>query len=147
MNKRKKEIVIVELANGCHECTSHSKRNGYTRIRQNGKHQTLAKTLYEQTIGKVPDGHVIRHTCDNNWCVNVKHLITGTQQQNIQDCVERNRTSKGIKHFRCKLTEQQVKQIRSMKGQKTGKEVAKLYKLGVRTVYHIWNRTSWKHLE
>ena len=41
--------------------------------------------------GDVPDGMVIRHTCDNKACVNPKHLLSGTQKENVHDMWERGR--------------------------------------------------------
>ena len=37
---------------------------------------------------------VLRHTCDNSWCINPDHLIQGTQLDNIQDMESRGRHSK-----------------------------------------------------
>lgn len=37
-------------------------------------------------------GKVIRHTCDNPRCINPEHLLIGTQRDNVQDRVERNRS-------------------------------------------------------
>ena len=39
--------------------------------------------------GFEPD--VVRHTCDEPACVNPKHLIKGTQKENVRDAIERNR--------------------------------------------------------
>lgn len=36
-------------------------------------------------------GLVARHTCDNNWCINLEHLLPGTQADNLRDMRERNR--------------------------------------------------------
>jgi hypothetical protein len=38
---------------------------------------------------------VIRHTCDNGLCCNPRHLIPGTQIDNIRDKVERGRSRLG----------------------------------------------------
>ena len=35
------------------------------------------------------DGWVVRHTCDVKLCVNPKHLIIGTVQDNVRDAIER----------------------------------------------------------
>lgn len=40
---------------------------------------------------KIPDGHVIIHECDNTLCVNPNHLRSGTQSENILDCVSKGR--------------------------------------------------------
>lgn len=64
--------------------------------------------VYEQTKGKIPEGHVIRHTCDNILCLNPDHLLTGTMSDNMKDRQDRGRTSnfiseetnKGIKSLR-----------------------------------------------
>ena len=47
--------------------------------------------VWEQHNGPIPEGMVIRHTCDVPDCVNPEHLLLGTQADNIRDKVERNR--------------------------------------------------------
>lgn len=49
------------------------------------------RVAYERWVGPIPDGHVVRHRCDNPPCINPEHLITGTQGQNIQDMIDRGR--------------------------------------------------------
>lgn len=34
---------------------------------------------------------IVCHTCDNQWCINPKHLYLGTQHQNIKDIWKRNK--------------------------------------------------------
>lgn len=43
----------------------------------------------------VPDGAVVRHTCDNPPCVTGDHLATGTVADNVADRVARGRSHKG----------------------------------------------------
>ena len=37
---------------------------------------------------------VVRHTCDNPLCVNPRHLVGGTQADNMQDMIARDRQLK-----------------------------------------------------
>ena len=61
-------------------------------------------------------GTVVRHTCDNPRCINPKHLLLGTVQDNIDDMVARgrNRGASGERNSMAKLTDEQVRVIRSM---------------------------------
>lgn len=77
--------------------------NGYGTIGSGGK---KSKTLYAHHVayasqnGELPSGTVVRHKCDIKLCMRGKCLLPGTQLDNIQDRVDRNRTSSGLKHSR-----------------------------------------------
>lgn len=58
------------------------------------------------------DGLLIRHKCDNPRCINPDHLETGTQSDNMQDMVSRNRSAKGVKSGKAVLTKAQVRYIK-----------------------------------
>lgn len=49
------------------------------------------RLMYERFVGPIPEGHVIRHKCDNPPCVNPAHLESGTQGENVWDMVHRGR--------------------------------------------------------
>lgn len=58
-------------------------------------------------------GFVIRHTCDNPRCINPKHLLIGTQADNIRDMDTRGRRRNVEKRpWQQKLTEAQIKWVR-----------------------------------
>lgn len=113
VRKRKsKPIEYVENINGCHICTSHScTTDGYPRITLLGRLQRISRILYEKHNGQIPDGMVLRHTCDNPGCINLAHLIIGTHADNVADRVLRGRSAVGVRNGRSKLNEQQVQQI------------------------------------
>lgn len=63
---------------------------GYGRVTRNGKARGLHIVSHELFNGPIPDGHVVRHTCDNPACCNPEHLITGTRSDNAKDYSHRN---------------------------------------------------------
>ena len=44
----------------------------------------------------IPEGMIVRHTCDNPPCVRPSHLVIGTHQQNTNDKMERGRYVSGV---------------------------------------------------
>ncbi len=84
---------IIRAENGCWLWTSSRHGNGYGLIRtcKKGKRKNhLAhRIVYLAYGGVIPKGFVLRHKCDNKLCVNPEHLVPGTNQENVQDSVER----------------------------------------------------------
>ena len=115
-----KEVILEKLENGCIKCLSHcTDKDGYVRIMYNGKHDRLFRVLYQQKYGKIPKGLVLRHLCNNAWCVNIKHLKVGTQKENMEDMINCGRSQKGKQNIKIrgennkanKLKENEVKEI------------------------------------
>ena len=65
---------------------------GYGAIGVGGKHHQAHRLIYE-IVNKccILPGWKVRHTCDNPPCVNARHLILGTQADNMADCARRGR--------------------------------------------------------
>jgi hypothetical protein len=69
------------------------------------------KTMYAHRIswlihkGPIPEGLLVRHTCDVGLCVNPAHLEIGTQADNMADMYRRGRSSS-------KFTDDEVRLIR-----------------------------------
>jgi hypothetical protein len=90
---------------------------GYGGVWDRGKMRKVHRVAYETVHGQdSADGFVVRHKCDVRNCVNPAHLELGTQADNVRDMNERGRqvTPKGEAHPRAKLTEDDVRTIRSM---------------------------------
>ena len=96
------------------------------------------------------EGQIIRHTCDNRPCVNPKHLVLGTQKENISDMYARGRQqdNRGIKHHQAKLTDREVLEISDMcrSCAMTQKEIGAIYGVSQKAIWCIANKTKWKHL-
>lgn len=111
MERIKKKI---DLQGDCWIWTGCVNSDGYPRLCLRNKDGSWNRNIkghryvYEQTKGEIPEGYVIRHTCDNILCLNPDHLLSGTMTDNMKDRQDRGRTSnfiseeinKGIKSLR-----------------------------------------------
>lgn len=99
---------------------------------------------YEYFHGRIPEGLVIRHRCDNPACVNPWHLETGTHYDNVLDRVLRGRGTKGTKNGRAKLTEDQVLDI--FRDDRLPGQISEEYGVDHTTIRNIKNGKNWAHL-
>lgn len=92
-------------------------------------------------------GKVIRHTCDNRWCINPMHLLIGTHTDNMKDMAERGRTSVryGEDHPNTSLTWDDVLNIRALRadGAKTT-ELARRFGVSQPTISAICLHRVWR---
>lgn len=131
-----------------------SLRSGYGRFWTTDGFVTAHVEAWEQTYGRVQvkrgtTGTVLRHSCDRRDCVNPRHLTPGTQAENIQDMVDRGRSTKGQnqgeKNAAAKLTVEQVKAIRS--DERTQREIGADYGISRTMVRYIKQRKWWAHVD
>ncbi len=86
------------------------------------------------------------HTCDNNYCMNPKHLFLGTAQDNSSDMVSKDRQAKGEGNGAHILTEQEVLEIvkKYKTGNHTQRGLARHYKVSHVTIGKIVRLETWK---
>jgi hypothetical protein len=97
----------------CWKWTSTKDRRGYARMKIAGCSPLAHRYSWTLHYGAIPDGLHVLHRCDNPGCVNPHHLFLGSDRDNAADMVSKNRQAKGIRHPKAKLTEEQVKEIRT----------------------------------
>lgn len=130
----------------CHPWTEGKNSFGYGVFVRDG--ETLAaRWAYKRFVGPLTSKEVVRHTCDNRACQNRTHWIKGTQAQNVQDAVERNRQYRpsGVKNVKAKLTEEQVRSIRS-DSTSSHAQLARFYAVSYPTIAYIRSGKTWRHL-
>lgn len=141
---RRKEIKYKVVENGCWECISHAvDANGYPVAIVNHLWDRIYRHVFRLFKGSIPNGYVIRHTCDNRLCINPEHLLIGTHKDNVSDRVKRGRSAKGEDNGRSKLTESEVLAI--LKDTVTPKmKLAKTYNVDAKAIRDIKNGITWK---
>jgi hypothetical protein len=127
----------VVTQSGCWEWQG-AKSYGYGMIMRNHQRLRVHRLSYELWCGPIPKEMVMRHSCDNPCCVNPSHLEPGTQAENIQDTVSRNR------HGQRKLTKSQVETIRC--SAKSNRDLSNLYGVGIIAIRRARSGETWKHV-
>jgi hypothetical protein len=95
----------------CWDWVGSRDKSDYGRFRINGKQTGTHRVAYMMEIGDIPWGYCVCHKCDNPSCVNPKHLWVGTDQDNTNDKVSKNRQLQGSNHHSAKLIESDVREI------------------------------------
>lgn len=76
----------VDTNGECWVWTGATDSWGYGEIRVGGKNHKTHRLSYEENVGSIPDGLIVRHlVCDNPPCVRPSHLSLGTHKDNSED--------------------------------------------------------------
>jgi len=118
--------------------------SGYGAIKIAGKPMAAHRAAYLAAFGKIPDAAIVRHICDRPLCCNPTHLVTGTHADNVRDRAIRKRTAVGERASKAKLTEANVREIRTSTAPL--RELAKRYGVTSDAIQAVRYRRSWKHV-
>jgi hypothetical protein len=137
------------VASGCREWTGWCDGGGYGRVSVGRTMRPAHVIAWEQSNGRqVPDGLVVRHTCDNPPCIEPTHLILGSQSQNVADMFQRGRCDRsGERNNSAKLTADAVQAIRAKHA--VGQSVSSLsrdYGVSESQVKNVVTKKQWKEV-
>lgn len=126
---------------------SYSKHNGYGQISWGGRPRQTHRLAWELTYGPIPEGLIIRHSCDTPLCCNPAHLILGTQLENVEDRVNRNRSRglAGEANNSAKLNDARVAYIREQynDGALSQRELAEMFGVSIGQISRIVRGKAW----
>jgi len=122
----------------CHIWTASCFPNGYGQFRGRGAHVTA----WELDNGPVPAGMIVRHTCDNKPCV--RHLLLGTHADNMRDMVARRRQAAGERLHLARLTERDVRLIRTQASARSCASIARSFGVHESTIARVLRHETWK---
>jgi len=151
-NKLTLEQKLLTKASQIGDClvwTGQKCPKGYGRIKLHGRLERAHRVMYELHHGAIPDGAVIMHSCDNPACINIAHLSSGTQADNIRDMHKKGRAKylTGEDNPKSKLTATQVEEIRKRYKSKHRKDgasaMAREFGVHRATISSIINGENW----
>lgn len=79
----------------CWPWTNYKTKFGYGQMTINYTVYYAHQLAYFIKNGPYDMAFMVRHICDNPWCVNPDHMQLGTTQDNTQDKVNRGRQNRG----------------------------------------------------
>ena len=108
-------------------------------------HRLVAEVYLENPNNYTYVNHINNDKSDNR----VENLEWCTQQMNIDHCVEQGRNQVGESHCNSKVTEEQVREIRSIYSRKEMSQrlLGEKYGLCQQTVGEIVNNLIWRHVK
>jgi hypothetical protein len=142
------KINIPDNFNDCWEWQSGKDKDGYGRFYLNSKSLLSHRAIYECYYENIPFNLLIRHNCDNPSCVNPRHLLLGTYQDNTDDMVFRNRSSFGERNGSSILTNKEVNEILKhlIENNYTQVQLSKLYDVVPSVISSISTGRTWKKI-
>lgn len=112
--------------------------HGYGDFWAFGRRQRAHRISWEIYYGKIPEGKLVLHKCDNKRCINPAHLYLGTNSDNMKDHIERSENPTiGCFHSRLTLNEsEQVKTLHKYKNF-SQTQLAELFDVSRGVIYNV----------
>ncbi len=139
--------VIPEPNSGCWLWVGVWDSSGYGHMKISRKTLSVHRLSWEFHNGPAPRGLCVLHKCDTPCCVNPTHLFLGTNKDNTQDCIKKNRRASyaGENNGRAKLSNAQVETIRLLLSfGHSYKSIAERFGISESNVYHIKAGERWQ---
>lgn len=132
----KVKVISQSNSDACWLWQGGTMPNGYG-VASIGKSKTMLAHRYAASLSQDITDKTVLHKCDNPLCVRPSHLAVGTQQDNITDMYNKERSNN-------KLNNQAVLDIRTKSLSRV--EYAKKYNVSEYTIGEVQRRKTWSWL-
>lgn len=144
-----KEIALNHTSKQCLTWPFCKNRDGYGQLWIEGKLAIASRYVCELAHGAPPTPeHQSAHSCGkgHEGCIAPGHLDWKTRAENMADTLEHGTRKRGESHVLAKLTEVDVREILTMKGERQCKLAAR-FGVTPQTVSSIQSGKSWAWVE
>ena len=138
----------IDRSGDCWLWTGALDPDGYGRHTAGASRARAHRHSYEMHHGPIPDGLSVLHRCDVRKCVNPAHLFLGSHTDNMVDMMAKDRSTRGVRNPRAKLTEENVRTIRERyaAGGISQRALGAEFGVGDMTVSLVVRRKYWGHI-
>jgi hypothetical protein len=135
----------------CWPWTATKTKNGYGQLNISGKMCSSHRISKAIDMGLNHPGEIalsVLHSCDNPSCCNPSHLFLGSQKDNMDDMVGKQRQQRGERNGLAKLTEAKVLKARRLyaTGNYTQGDIANILHVSASSMSSVIKRKTWKHI-
>lgn len=134
--------VVKSGPNDCWGWSGVADKDGYPLLTFRKKLMRAARVAVIISGREMPDHFHACHDCGNKSCCNPRHIYAGTAKQNNADKKKHGTYVHGESVHFSKLTENDVRAIRSQSG--TDKQVAEMYGVTPGNIWAIRAGKTWK---
>ena len=121
---------------------------GYGTVRHDGRYTTTHRLQWRLSYGEIPNGLFVMHRCDVKLCINPKHLMLGTNADNLRDASAKGRIPHGETRKNSVLTERAVRamQLQYALGGISLEKVGRIYGVCFSVARRIIRHETWRHV-
>jgi hypothetical protein len=130
-------LTLVTMNTGYYIVNLHRERTQHTKH----VHELVATAFIGKRRGRQVCRHLNGIPKDNRVC----NLSWGTYRENEQDKEIHGRTARGTNHGMSKLTEEDVREIRSIRNMKQ-RDIAAIYGVHQYCIWAVISRVTWRHV-